>query len=490
MLACSSLALADSSPWNGSYAAEGGCFCVGEQGRNIDSQIVPTPVGGQSVAQVCRRVGEGPTLRKINGKFNYTVYPDAQCGNGPFSVSATQLDEECVGHLGSIGEDCAARGPRWNLREAYSKAAKTQLDNSTPLDNSKNSIVTGGSRYIDPPVKRAADFEQSDQPAASTSVKEIAGTRADAQKLERQSMQGVVRQARKKVVPETREQIRARQLVHLAEARERAKQAELDQSNSAAVPTVSVTTEPLSTTSESADSKLSGADSTAANKQIDKSTPSIDLTANTEPEKIQSVLPESSTKASVESVADDAAKPAATKETPTTVTALKVPATLSYGGSDFDFIEASPVSFDFGGNGLSIGASKSSQNRMHYVLSAAAADTYREAAVGIGSFFSPTKSERVTLMASAGMEYGLFNFSNNSVKADVSDTGAFVGFAAKVAVSRKFALQAGVNYSSFFEGDVVGFGSAFYQLTPKLDLTARAEAGDNDLLGFGIRYHY
>jgi len=93
-------------------------------------------------------------------------------------------------------------------------------------------------------------------------------------------------------------------------------------------------------------------------------------------------------------------------------------------------------------------------------------------------------------MVRAGLEYGEFSFRNRFLRADLSDTGAFAALATRFAVTREFELQAGVSYSSFFEGDVIGFGAAFYHFTPKLDLTAKTEIGDNDLFGFGIRYHY
>jgi len=102
----------------------------------------------------------------------------------------------------------------------------------------------------------------------------------------------------------------------------------------------------------------------------------------------------------------------------------------------------------------------------------------------------PDESDRAMLIVRAGVEYGSLSFQNGAIKATHSDSGVFADITTKVAVTRQFKLQAGVSYSSFFEGDVIGIGAAFYQLTPKLDLTAKTEIGDNDLIGFGIRYHY
>jgi len=415
---------------------------------------VPTPVGGQSVGQICARLGEGPTLQKINGKFNHTVYADAQCGNGPFPDERSAGNKQCAGHLGVSGEDCKARGPRWDLSTAYSKAmAEPAQTVTTKIDteqDTEGSIVTGGSRYIKPPVKQASSKKKKEQPAINTSVAEIARTRSNSKKI--------AKRAPKPAVPETREQLRARQLVHLAAARKRAN--------------LTKPSEPK-TAEESVEGLLPKEPAAAVNSA-----------------KIEPAKTDSSKKASVESVANTTTSPSVTKDTPTTVAALKVPVEIGNSNPDFNYIEAAPVTYDFGGAGLSVAASKSSHARGQYVLQAAVADTYREAAIGIGVFYSPPKAQRVTLMARTGFEYGQFNFKNDSVEADHSDTGLFARFATRFAVTRRFQLQAGISYSSFFEGDAVGFGHAFYQLTPKLDLTAQGEAGDNDLFGFGIRYHY
>ncbi len=108
--------------WNGSYAAEGQCYCVGIQPSSVGSRIVPTPIGGQAVSQVCQRIGDGPTLTRQSGLFNYPVYADPQCGNGPFTTAAA--DEQCVGSLDGQTEDsehCEGVGPKWDLRSAFSR---------------------------------------------------------------------------------------------------------------------------------------------------------------------------------------------------------------------------------------------------------------------------------------------------------------------------------------------------------------------------------
>jgi len=278
MLACSLVVQAEASLWDGSYAAKGECYCVGELSRNIDSQILPTPVGGQSVAQICERVGDGPTLQKINGKFNYTVYPGAQCGHEPIPDTTITQSTDCIGHRGVIGEDCAGRGPQWNLAYAYSKKAKTSAGKV------ENSIVTGGSRYIEPPTRNNSEADGINRLASNTSVAEIARVRSNAKKIPKRTP--------KVVVPETREQIRARQLIHLEAARQRA----------------NLVTKPV--------------------------------------QSYLSEQTEAATKASVESVADTTTTPAVTKDALPTVAALKLPAEFSFGDPDFNYVEAAPVNYE------------------------------------------------------------------------------------------------------------------------------------------------
>jgi len=57
-------------------------------------------------------------------------------------------------------------------------------------------------------------------------------------------------------------------------------------------------------------------------------------------------------------------------------------------------------------------------------------------------------------------------------------------------LSNRIELQAGLGYSSFFDGDPHVFGAALFHLTKQMDLTGEFEVGDNDSLGLGIRYYY
>lgn len=124
LLVCSSFMAGKihAAQWNGSYAAQGQCFCIGERERTLDGTIVPTPIGGQTVSQVCERIGEGPGLAMSDTLFNYPVYRDAQCGNGPFVGGRAAADPACAGSLdgkADSSDSCQPVGPEWDLVSAY-----------------------------------------------------------------------------------------------------------------------------------------------------------------------------------------------------------------------------------------------------------------------------------------------------------------------------------------------------------------------------------
>lgn len=109
------LSLSHASEWSGSYSTGSQCHCVGDLDADIKNTIVPTPIGGQTVAQVCKRIGAGPGLTQLNGEFNHPVYKDPQCGHGPFNAEIT---------LGNTSDN--PPGTKWDLKAAYAKKPKTE----------------------------------------------------------------------------------------------------------------------------------------------------------------------------------------------------------------------------------------------------------------------------------------------------------------------------------------------------------------------------
>jgi hypothetical protein len=154
--------------WNGSYSANGQCFCVGEVSSAVESLIVPTPIGGQTVAQVCQRVGTGPGLKITEGLYSHPVYADSQCGHGPPEAGSTVSDSNCVGSLdgkATESESCQPMGPRWDIKQAFLK----QSANEKQKDAAEGSDTKGMVKK-QKIVEQGSDTKELVQKQANTSV--------------------------------------------------------------------------------------------------------------------------------------------------------------------------------------------------------------------------------------------------------------------------------------------------------------------------------
>jgi hypothetical protein len=161
---------------------------------------------------------------------------------------------------------------------------------------------------------------------------------------------------------------------------------------------------------------------------------------------------------------------------------------------DFGYLDALPVSFDVGGNGVLLEGSAQSHSRFQYFGRLAVASSYTKVMLGGGYYLKPGNAARSTVVLLAGVEHGDFELTDDDRAPgeifSVSDTGIHVGALTRLAISRKFELAGGIGYSSFFEGDTQFIGGGYYHVTPRLDIVSRFELGDNDLLGIGFRYYY
>jgi hypothetical protein len=120
-------------------------------------------------------------------------------------------------------------------------------------------------------------------------------------------------------------------------------------------------------------------------------------------------------------------------------------------------------------------------------------NTYQEAMLGAGYYVTPKAADRVTMVLQAGVEYGSFALEddeNSAITANYSDTGLYFGAATRIVLNHRFELRGGLGYSTFFKGDLLMFGGAYWHMTPKVDLVSQFELGDNDLVGLGIRFYY
>ena len=171
MLAVTQPSTAADTPWGGSYAAEGACYCLGALDQSIHRNIVPTPVGGQSVKQICERIGSGPALTRSAGVFNYPVYPDAQCGHGPGDVSPG-ASRDCYGSLNPDSGDCQGIGPSWSLEAAYASPTQSakQVTVNDSVDSSSGVLVKKTE-----PVRETIKSTLLSEPVVTTATKTDVG---------------------------------------------------------------------------------------------------------------------------------------------------------------------------------------------------------------------------------------------------------------------------------------------------------------------------
>lgn len=171
-------------------------------------------------------------------------------------------------------------------------------------------------------------------------------------------------------------------------------------------------------------------------------------------------------------------------------TALRMPETARASSREFGYVDAMPLNYDFGGGGIALAGSAAVGESYRLLARLGVASDYRELLVGASYFITPPMADRMTIVLTAGVETGEFELQRGAVSTDLSDTGVHVAAGPRFVVNDRFELQAGVGYSSFFDGDLIAFGGGFYHLGSNLDLMSRFEIGDNDSLGIGVRYYY
>jgi hypothetical protein len=480
---------AAAASWNGSYESDGSCYCSGALPSSVSEIFVPTPIGSQSVASVCARLGEGPGLNEIGGLFDKTVFPDAQCGNGPFAEGTSLLDESCAGtREPGNGEDCQPVGPRWNLSLAYADKNEAieesrQLAAAQPTVPADEIVTIEGQQWrMGPAGTQAVGGEpgsriildgevwlKSDDPVFAKTQAKPVRILADAEP----PAIAPTRQSRsvQAAAPEDPATLRARQRVLVAEARERARQrkaAGLTPSDS--ITRTDVPLEP-------------------ANSEGEQLADTQSLEQGTEPVSIGAATP--AEEAPIEAVTEaiDSSQDTAQSDV-SPMSALRLPDNARGSSDEFGYVQAMPMTFDFGGGGVQLEGSAELDNQYHFVARGAAANKYRELMIGVGYHYTPPQADRMTLMATVGFEYGVFPLAQGDFEVDATDTGLWLGVGSRIVLNSRFELEGGVGYSSFHEGDPVAFGGAFYHINRNMDLMSRFELGDNDSFGVGLRVYY
>ncbi len=588
-----------SADWNGSYSASGQCFCVGDLPLRTARQIVPTPVGGQSVEQVCQRLGGGPGLLRRNGLFNHPVYKDAQCGHGP-GLASVGSEDACSGSLDGVGADsvlCRSRGPRWDIQatlEAAPDATRVEVDapvathvpvyvtspagfigkpignaagamrvslkrvsaDRTPPEGSQWVVIDGarflraregvpaaggrpGERIIldgfvylrddgtinpaDIYLDKAEDDAPGVDPGPNTAGTGIRQEEADegadqaaAARQLKERQQAIAARQRREDVRATARQIEAqRRRLRQEQLTEQSNRQRLDEQELARTKRrLEAASASRAQAALEARAKAQARDQ-ASGLQAEAPELAVD-TAQTPPSSTDNTItspsmaaarPSPSEEESREAVdeasrqvlapvLDDAEPDAVTvsESAHTSVSsALRLPAAVRPSGRNFRYLEALPVSYDVGGNGVMLEGSTSSHSRLQYFGSLGVTRQYNEIMAGAGYYLTPESASRLTLVLLAGIEYGNFELVDGQspeISVDYDDTGVYLAASSRMVLNDRFELKAGVGYSSIFEGDAMVFGGGYLHLTRKLDLVTRFELGDNDLLGIGVRYYY
>ncbi|MFK7860629.1 MAG: cell envelope integrity protein TolA [Granulosicoccus sp.] len=570
-----------STDWQGSYSANGQCFCSGDVPSSISSRIVPTPIGGQTVKQVCASIGKGPGLVREDGLFNYPVYKDAQCGNGPFASASGPRDINCVGSMDGTYGSCQPAGPTWPLAVAYANtdslanvatipvsaklptddktnnepaiaaAVNTEADSSDERVNdiasesgeiltalAGQSIMIGDDRYfraregipaqggmpgsriildgfvylkddenlLIADIYRAPEVAKAAPVTPVTKAPEIAAAEPEKPSVVREvptekpieivaDAPDPVTVARKKLEKLKRE----KDALADYEAEQERRKARLAQQKQLADQNVRAKQQRLAIQERLVEQgKLAEKDKLAMQQKLEDQQRIADQ--QRQAAKSQRDFQKQATVSSDEDAVAEASRQvkktsdgAASVQSPIQ-NALRLPPQTRASSRDFGYVEAMPLNYDFGGNGLMLEGSGHARDRYQFLGRVGVSDTYSELMLGGGYYLTPTKATRMTVVLLAGIEFGRFELNDEERAPELtvtsSDSGVFLGAVSRFVVNNKFELKGGVGYSSFFGGDATFFGGGYYHVTPRLDVMSRFEIGDNDNLGLGIRYYY
>lgn len=449
-----------------SYTANNSCYCNLSANSSLHKRIVGTPVGGQTVMQVCERIGEGPALKKSAGQYNFPVFDDMQCGHGPGETGYRGL-------LSDMGPE-SVNAPKWDLAKVYSESSKTlaasTANKATLVTPEKADELAKSSEATKPATTSSGSTARRFKPRYVKVPSTSSGSNAERTKAVEKPVvakntpkptpvqQPVVK---KPVVVSKRIPIPTREYTQ-------------DQSDIESLPLA----ETIPMTGDVTESVTSTA------PESNRST--VNETITTE-EVIVAQEPLDEGRVIAENVNS---APNSTEQTIAVSNTFRMPPSVRASSREFEYISFTPVSYDFGGAGVRFTASTMQGDNLRLILRAALARTYHEGIVGASYVYTPREANRLTFALTGGVEYGRFTLEDQNIETTVSDSGFFAQINSRFVVNNRFELQGGVGISSFFDGDPHAFGAAFYHITKKLDLTGEFEVGDNDSLGLGIRYYY
>lgn len=478
--------------WANSYSADGICYCAPEVQASLRNKIVATPVGGQTISQVCDRIGKGPGLQLNGDQFSFPAYHDAQCGNGPIGADA----DGCEGRTQNDDTICAGTGPEWDLKAAYSKPAKEVVDTAAvEAEADKAAEVALAEQQA---AARAKTVKaQSAKTAKARSAKSVKARQAKAAKArakyEREDAALAKKLAEESLAKGRRESESEEQIEQEQIAKRQADEARLK-----AVAAENATNARL------AKERQQRADAA----RLQKEQQDLASQQSSKEDKAARIRAAAAKAATVRAAADAKAKKEADEQLANstavdnvesgvdpviesgTATGFRLPSYASLSNGQNGYVEVGPITFDFGGAGASLAGGYQWAPSWQFAGRAAMVEEYFEIMLGVRKTFISNGLNGAQINFLAGMEHG--NFDGNFAEgiANLSDSGVILSGSLGYNVGRRANLSAGVKYSSFFEGDPGLFGLFLFRVVQNLDFSTRVEGGDNANLSLGLRYHY
>ena len=513
---------AESLPeWVSSYNANGTCYCAPDINPSLKNRIVATPVGGQSISQVCARIGAGPALNLNNGQFNFPVYHDAQCGNGPAGADS----EGCEGRTENDDSVCTGTGPLWDLKSAYAKPAAVKPSPEKKQVVKKTVVESKVEKAAEAALAKKLATEaraKREQEEAALALKLAEEARAKSQRQNEIKQQQLIRQQQEKVEREQLAQLQAKEAAQseLAQTQQlEAETASIAQEQAAEAEKNRLAQEEADRTRQrlALESRRRQAQQLAEQKAAEQQQLADEESIarqEAEQEKADRIRAAAATAAKIRAEADAEAEAQAQREAEAKIeadqqlansaavekvesgvepviesgtgTGVRLPSYASLSNGHTGFVELAPVTYDFGGAGASVAGGYLWAPGWQFTGRAAVVEEYSEVMLGITKSYTPAAFKGAKINLLAGVEHGSFDLGIT----DFDDSGVILGGSLGFNVGRRANLSAGVKYSSFFEGDPGVFGLLLFRVVNNLDFSTHVESGDNANLSLGLRYHY
>lgn len=456
----------------GSYAADGECYCLMVPSE-IEQRIVPTPIGEQSVAQICRRLGEGPGLRAFDRVPSYPTFTDVQCGHGPVprgEARALDCDE-----VGIDEEGCVTRGPRWNLARVYAPGAdRTNRADAKPSATAAGTDRTGQRRSEPPRTSRWAETSSS---APSTRDARITAARdADASSITA-SIEAPTRTSAE---------------VLAANRAERGERAPPSPGN-IALGVSPVTPSAAPSPDARSEEEMNTTDDA---RETDAAQPAVRLARAPDAEEPVVIVADAvPTETLPASIATDERRSATGTPDMDDVAITTVLGSRRSGAIERpdSYLELAAVSAADGRSGVGVEGSVEvvrGDAPLALQFRISAIDERRDARLGTGLRVRPTDVKRLSFALAAGLELGADETRSEGGADEPArdDTGLYLRATSEIELGARLRLSGGAEATTRFDGSYSVFGVTFLRVSPAFGVFARVQSGDAERAWIGLRY--